>query len=464
MTERGMRRAPGAGRRGWNAGRGPAAGRRLAGGLALLWLLLVGPAAARAESRITALVPASGPPEGGTLVVITVERAIALGPLEVHFGGRVAERVRRRNATTLEVVAPPGPPGPVAVRVLNEFWGTSTAPAVFTYIPPAPRLDGVEPPALPAGAAEALLTLTGQGFTPTAGVRVEGLLLPSSLLAPGRLQVRLPPALLERPRTLEVRVAEAALGGGSSAPIQVAVVNPAPRLAAVEAPPLVAGAPDTPIAVRGRDFRPDSALELGGRPVVSSYRSAEELQATIPAPLLAAAGELTVRVVTPGPGGGPSDPVRLAVAAAPPRLPGRYVVFTSNRREGRNHLFLLDRQTGRLDSLAEANSVAGSDGYPSISADGRWIAFQSDRRGGQHDIFLFDREGRRLDDLPEANHPTAFDGFPALSPDGRFIVFESDRVGRKPKIFLFDLKSRTLSELQEANQGGTDDGLAAISN
>jgi hypothetical protein len=436
----------------------------LAGGLWLLALLLIWPISAGAQSRITSLVPASGPPEGGTLVVVTVERSIALGPLEVHFGSRLAERVRRRNATTLEVTAPPGEPGPVAVRVLNEFWGTSTAPAVFTYIPPVPRLDTVEPTAVPVGAAEAFLTLIGQGFAPTAGVRVEGLLLPSSLLAPGRLQVRIPPSLLERPRTLEVRVVDAAPGGGASGPIRVAVVNPLPRLAAVEAPPLKAGGPDATVAVRGQGFRPDSAVELDGRPAVTTHRSAEELQATIPAALLAAAREIAVRVVTPGPGGGTSNAMSLAVAAPPPSLPGRYVVFTSNRREGRNHLFLLDRQTGQLDLLSEANSVAGSDGYPAISADGRWVAFQSDRRGGQQDIFLFDRETRGLDGLAEANDSKAFDGFPSISPDGRFIVFESDRVGRKPKIFLFDLKSRTLAELTEANQGSADDGLAAISN
>jgi hypothetical protein len=436
----------------------------LAGGLSLLVLLLSSPISAGAQSRITSLVPASGPPEGGTLVVVTVERSIALGPLEVHFGSRAAERVRRRNATTLEVTAPPGEPGPVAVRVLNEFWGTSTAPAVFTYIPPAPRLDSVEPLSVPVGAAEVFLTLIGQGFTPTAGARVEGLLLPSSLLAPGRLQVRIPPSLLERPRTLEVRVVDAAPGGGTSGSIRVAVVNPAPHLTAVEAPPLKAGGPDATVVVRGQGFRPDSVVELDGRPAVTAHRSAVELQAIIPAALLAVAREIPVRVVTPGPGGGTSGAMSLAVAAPPPSLPGRYVVFTSNRRERRNHLFLLDRQTGQLDLLPEANSVAGTDGYPAISADGRWVVFQSDRRGGQHDIFLFDREARSLDGLAEANDPKAFDGFPSISPDGRFIVFESDRVARKPKIFLFDLKSRTLTELTEANQGGADDGLAAISN
>jgi dipeptidyl aminopeptidase/acylaminoacyl peptidase len=195
--------------------------------------------------------------------------------------------------------------------------------------------------------------------------------------------------------------------------------------------------------------------------VPTRYQSPEELVATIPAELLSAPGIMPVAVVTPGPAG--PTTVAYALTVFPP-LPGRYVVFTSNRRDARNHVYLLDRQAGRLDPLEEANSTGGSDGYPTISADGRLIAFQSDRSRGQTDILLFDRQTRVLDPLPEANHPTAFDGFPHISADGRFIVFESDRVNRRPKLYLFDRQTRTLTELIEANDPAADDGLGAISN
>jgi Tol biopolymer transport system component len=196
--------------------------------------------------------------------------------------------------------------------------------------------------------------------------------------------------------------------------------------------------------------------------VKTTYRSGEELIGTVPPHVFETPATLAITVSTPSPGGGASNPGRLLVEVPP--VVGRYIVFTSNRNGGRNHLFLYDRATTRLDPLDEANNPTANDAYPSISADGRFIVFQSDRHRGQYDIFLFDRQTRTLDLLPEANHPTAFDGFPKISPDGRLVVFESDRLHKRPKIFLFDRQTRTVSELSHANEATADDGLAAISN
>jgi WD40-like Beta Propeller Repeat len=258
-----------------------------------------------------------------------------------------------------------------------------------------------------------------------------------------------------------VRVVDGQREGGAIPALVLTVANPPPSLSVIEAPLLAVGEPAVPIRLLGHAFRPDSTVQVGGKAIETTYRSPEELTGTIPTGLLTAAGTLPINVVTPGPGGGASLTGHLTVVN--PIFPGRFIVFTSNRKQGRNHIYLLDRRGNRLDSLPEANSLTGTDAYPSISADSRFIAFQSDRQRGQYDVFLFDREKRTLDPLPEANHPTAFDGFPALSADGRFVVFESDRLG-KPKIFLFDLQTRTLSELTHANEATAEDGLAAISN
>ncbi len=221
-------------------------------------------------------------------------------------------------------------------------------------------------------------------------------------------------------------------------------------------------APQT-LVVRGRGFQPDSVVHINGQPAATRFRSAEELDAAITFRLFDSPGDLPVIVVPPDGAGGPSNVGILEIPASPP-VPGRFVVFTSDRRGGRNHIYLLDRKFGRLDPLEEANSYQASDEYPSISADGRFIVFQSNRRHGQFDVFLFDRETRQLDPLPELNDPNAFNGFPSLSADGRFIVFESDRGNGKPKVFLFDRQTRSLSELRQANEPAADNGLAAVSN
>ena len=352
------------------------------------------------------------------------------------------------------------PPARLAQRATGEAAAT-TAGAASVRRAPSTRGTRVEPSEVPAGSDATDVRVNGQDFTGTTRVLVNGAPVHTDILGPTQLQVRLPSALTARAGRLDLRVVDAGQESADAAALVVTVVNPVPRLDVIEVPALLAGEPAAHIRLIGKAFRPDSTVQVAGKTVETAYRSPEELIGTIPADLLAAPGTLPVSVVTPGPGGGASLSGQITVTEAV--VPGRFVVFTSNRRQGRNHVYILDRRGNRLDALQEANSPNGTDAYPSISADGRFIAFQSDRHRGQYDIFLFDREMRTLDSLPEANHRTAFDGFPAISADGRFIVFESDRQG-KPTIFLFDLRTRVLSELDQANEKNADDGLAAISN
>jgi WD40 repeat protein/IPT/TIG domain-containing protein len=349
----------------------------------------------------------------------------------------------------------------LAALFIAAALGTPGWAAAASRVPPAPRLARLDPSSVLAGSQEVLLQIEGEDFTQTCKLRIGETEMPTTWLSPGRLQAKIPASLLKTAGSLGVVVTEGAAGGGTSNEVFLAVVNPTPRMTVVEAPLIRAGGAAASLIIRGSGFRQDSQIQVAGTALETQYRTESELTAMIPRQLLASAGKLTVSVMTPSPGGGASVSALITVL---PALPGRFVVFTSNRRGGRNHIFLLDREGGKLDPLEEANSQNANDGYPTISADGRFIVFQSDRNHGQYDIFLFDRDKRALDPLPELNHPAAFDGFPRISANGRFIVFESDRLNAKPKIFLFDRESRLLSELNQANDVTADDGLAAISN
>ncbi len=433
--------------------------------LAAIGMLQV-PASAWAESRIVSLSPDTGPPSGGTHVTIQIEGGVTMGPLEVRFGDRMASRVYRVGLSALEAVTPPGNPGPVSVEVINGLWGTRTPAAIFTYLPlpsapPSPRLLRLEPTAVPVGSADLVLRAEGEAFGVDSKLQIGEAVLPTTVVSSQRLETRLPAALLAKAGTLAVLVTRDTPGETASNALSLTVANPIPEMTELDAPPVRAGALEATVIVRGRDFRPDSRVLGGDMTAATTYRSPEELTAVLPAAALAAPGSLSVRVVTPGPGGGSSNPASLTIQA---HLPGRFVAFTSNRRGRHSHIYLLDRDTQKLDSLEEANSWNATDDSPSISADGRFIVFQSDRNHGQFDVFLFDRQMRKLDPLPELNSPTAFDGFPRISADGRFIVFESDRLNGRPKVFLFDRETRTVSALIQANEPMADNGLPAISN
>jgi hypothetical protein len=378
--------------------------------------------------------------------------------VEVRFGERAA-RVLLRVGETLEVEAPAHPPGSVPVRVITGACAVEVDGPRFTYLTP-PRLVSVRP-VDPTATGDLTVEAVGSDFGPSVSLLVDGTPVPIDKKEPERIQARIPATLLGTARHMTLQVLDSKRGLSDG--LTMTLANPAPRLVSVQAPPLRAGRARTIIGLVGRDFRSASIARLDGKPLDTRLQSESYLEAVLPAEALGTPGIRSISVTTAGPGGGDSNALDVEVLPPPP-FGGHFVVYMSNRRGGRNHIFLLDRQTGKLDPLEEANSPRASDGYPSISGDGRFIVFQSDRHGGQSDILLFDRESRTLDLLPEANDPTAFDGFPSLSPDGRFIVFESDRLYRKPKVFLFDRETRRLTELNAANEVTADDGVASISN
>ncbi len=443
-------------------------------GLLLTAVLFITAAAAAAAERAIRLTPSSGPVRGGTTVRVELEGGSIFGSVQVRFGDQMASRVRRTGLATLDVVSPPGEPGPVAVQVINRLWGTTTVTAEFTYTEPHPQVVRVTPSTLMAGSGAVRLEVEAVDVPPDSSVVVNDTPLDTTYAPPQTFRAIVPGSFLTRSGSLTLRFLPSGPAGPVPEAVTLEVANPAPSITGIEVPPMSTPAPTGILIVRGTGFQPESLIQLADEPTETRYRSPEELEGDVSVALLGHVDQLPVVVITPAPGGGTSNPWVLRMVAPPPPPPpplppppppiaGRFVVFTSNRREGRNHLFLLDRKTGQLDPLEEANSPGANDAYPAISGDGRWIAFQSDRRG-QSDIFLFDRETRSLDPLPEANHPTAFDGFPSISPDGRILVFESDRIDRKPRVFVFDRATRKLTELTGANGGTADDGLAAISN
>lgn len=420
------------------------------------------PLAAFAEPKIVALSPDWGPSSGGTQVTIQVEGLLP-GSVQVSFGRREADQVRRLGPSTLQAIAPPGEPGPVGVTV--KLPPHEAGPAVFTYLKPQPVISELHPASAVLGSQGLILEIKGEHFVPAAYILFGEHHLPTTFLAPDRLKAEVPEERLRQPGTIPIVVVDPTPLGGSSAPVSFSVLNPTPSLDTFDPSSAQVGVPGFALTVRGKGFVEGSGLILGEVSLPTAFVSPSELRAHVPEALLAQGGDLMGRVVNPPPGGGASHPMPFHILPPPPPppMPGRFIAFTSNRQGGLNHIFLLDREGGIIDPLEEANSTRSNDGYPSISADGRLIVFQSDRNRGQFDIFLFDRLTRTLDPLPEANHPEAFDGFPHLSPDGRFIVFESDRNGRQVDLFLFDLKLRTLLEVSLANDPQADDGLPSIS-
>ncbi|NET56573.1 MAG: TolB family protein [Symploca sp. SIO2E6] len=105
---------------------------------------------------------------------------------------------------------------------------------------------------------------------------------------------------------------------------------------------------------------------------------------------------------------------------------GRYLVFTSDRQQGRG-IFLYDVQQQRLIDLPGLNQLQAIQEQPDISADGRYIVYISEQLG-KPDVFVYDRQTLKSEAitkniLGEIRNPT-------ISGNGRFIAFESNRSGQ----------------------------------
>jgi adenine deaminase len=88
--------------------------------------------------------------------------------------------------------------------------------------------------------------------------------------------------------------------------------NPMPVVHDIVPPVVTEGAAVT-LRVVGRGFTPGSVVTINGRSVDTRWISATELAATLTEQQTAVVGTLLVRVDTPAPGGGTSDPLEFIV-------------------------------------------------------------------------------------------------------------------------------------------------------
>jgi serine/threonine-protein kinase len=107
---------------------------------------------------------------------------------------------------------------------------------------------------------------------------------------------------------------------------------------------------------------------------------------------------------------------------------GRALLFSSNRRGGREAFELLQMPTDASTPAKVLHHHAYSLWEGEVSRDGHWLVVRSDERSGDGNIY-----GRRLDG-DTALFPMQVDGSQtkqiALSPDGRWIAFGGDGTGR----------------------------------
>lgn len=195
--------------------------------------------------------------------------------------------------------------GTSAVTVFTPAPGGGTSEAVnFTVTNPAPTITTLQPATAIVGGPAFTLTVNGTGFVSNSVIEWNETAQTTTVVSATTLTTQLPATLIAATGTARVRVVTPAPGGGTSAVVNFEITNPVATLTALNPSTANAGGTAFNLTVTGTNFRNNSVVRWNDADRPTTFVSATELRAAIPASDIAGPGIATVKVFTPAPGGG----------------------------------------------------------------------------------------------------------------------------------------------------------------
>ncbi len=211
--------------------------------------------------------------------------------------------------------------GTANVTVANPTPGggmSNTATFAITSQPnPTPALTALAPNSIAAGSAAFTLTVNGTGFVPGAVVNWNGNPRTTAFVSDTQLAAQITAEDVAAQGEASVAVVNPAPGGGASNALTFAVTppNPVPTLTSLTPNTAAVGSPAFTLTVNGTNFVPGAVVNWNGAPRQTTFFSASQLFAQIPAEDVASVGTASVTVANPTPGGGASNALTFTVSA-----------------------------------------------------------------------------------------------------------------------------------------------------
>jgi hypothetical protein len=273
-----------------------------------------------AAPAITSISP-SRVPAGSSALTLTISGSGFLNSSVVQLAG-MSEPTTYGSSTQLTVAVPAtqlASGSQIPVAVLNGSQTSGGTPISLEVDNPAPTITSVSPSIEVAGAASAIVTITGTGFVPSTSINVNGTIRTTTFASSTQLSAALSAADLASAASLSLTAVNAAPGGGTSSAASLQVNNPSVGIIHLSPSTLNTGA-STPatITVTGSTFVPASVVQVNGNARATTYVNATTLTFVATVTDQATTGTLAITVNNPPPGGGTSPAATLSVAVPPP--------------------------------------------------------------------------------------------------------------------------------------------------
>src|SRR5262249_50731918 len=150
---------------------------------------------------------------------------------------------------------------------------------------------------------------TGDSFVAGATIVFGSTNLTTMLVGRTHLSATIPAASLATSATVPVTVVNPAPGGGPSTAISFTVSNPAASITSISPAITPLGPASLRLTVNGAGFVSTSVVLFNGNALTTTFSSASQLTAQVPAGSLSAVGDFPIVVQNQPPGGGVSAPI-----------------------------------------------------------------------------------------------------------------------------------------------------------
>jgi hypothetical protein len=182
-----------------------------------------------------------------------------------------------------------------------------------------PTIASLSPTTANVGGPAFLLLVTGTNYTSDCQVEWAGAARTTSCLSGTQLQAMITGTDLSTAGTFPITVTNTTSVETSPA-VNFVVANFGPVITAASPAFVLAGAPEFELALTGTGFAPGSTVQFAGAAMATIAVNTTRINATIPASYLTAPLATTVKVFTPGPGGGESNAFPFEIRNPTPTL------------------------------------------------------------------------------------------------------------------------------------------------